>query len=218
MNKQQQMHDSKFKTLILLFLTTTLTLNAQSTRKLKLKLQPVVDVETAKEFVKINPEIHSKIYVYNEEKHANNLSKELFKLSEGEYYVVGEKNSQALYKIVNIEHKKHYRANYIFFSGKKMTPEAIKFLRSEITIQVRHGKEFKEFAGKHSMDRSAKQGGDIGWFTEDYMFPEFMNALKKHPVNTIYNLDLPEQKKYYLVQQTESPKDIRLLTVLKITM
>lgn len=218
MNKLQQMQDLKFKTLILLFLTTTLTLNAQSTRKLKTKLLPVIDVETAKEFVKSNQDLRSKIYVYNEEKHSNNLSKELFKLKEGEFYVVDEKNSQALYKVIHIEHKKHYRANYIYFSGKKMTPEAIKFLRDEITIQVRDGKEFKEFAGKYSMDRSAKQGGDIGWFTEEYMFPEFINALKKRPVNTIYNLDFPELNKYYLVQQTESPKDIKLLTVLKITL
>lgn len=211
------MRDLKFKTLILLLLTTTFALHAQSTKKLKLKLQPVIDVETAKEFVKSNQDLLSKIYVYNEEKHSNKLSKELFKLSEGEFYIVDEKNSKAIYKVVHIEHKKHYRANYIFFSGKKMTPQAIKFLRDEITIQVRDGKEFKEFAGKYSMDRSAKQGGDIGWFTKEYMFPEFMNSLKKHPVNTIYNLDLPELNKYYLIQQTESPKDIRLMTVLKIT-
>ncbi len=212
------MHDLKFKTLILLFAFTATTLIAQNTRQIKKELLTVSNIEEAKAFMQTHQKMRSKIYVYNQEKHTNSLSKELFKHHVGDVFTIKEKNTKAIYKILSIVPKKHYRANYIFFSGKKMNPKAIKFLREEIAIEVRKGKEFKEYASRYSMDRNAKQGGDIGWFTEKYMSKEFMEALRKHPVNTIYTLDLPEQDKYYLVQQTESPKDINLLTVLKVTL
>jgi len=212
------MHDLKFKILGLLLLVTTTTFFAQNSKNIKKELLAVSTLEEAKAFRQTHQDLRSKIYVYNQEKHKNALSKELFKHAVGDVFTVNEKSTKAIYKVISIVPKKHYRANYIFFSSKKMTPAAINFLRDEIAIEVRKGKEFKEFAYKHSMDRNAKQGGDIGWFTEKYMSAEFMEALRKHPVNTTYNLDLPEQHKYYLVQQTESPKDINLLTVLKVTL
>jgi len=199
---------------------TTTTFYAQNTsaRKVKKDLLSVTTLKDAKDYIQNHQSLRSKIYVYNQVKHTNALSRELFKHQIGDVFVVNEKKSKAVYKIIDIVPKKHFRANYIFFSGKKMSPQAIHFLRDEIAIEVRKGKEFKEFAYKYSMDRNAKQGGDIGWFTEDYMSKEFMEALRKHPVNTIYNLDLPEQHKYYLVQQTENPKNINLLTVLKVSL
>ncbi len=218
MNKLLQMHDLKFKTLLFFLTFNATTLFAQNTKTVKKELLTVSTLEEAKEFRQAHQELRSKIYVYNQVKHTNSLSKELFKHAVGDVFTIDEKNTKAIYKVISIVPKKHYRANYIYFSGKKMTPEAIHFLRSEIAIEVRKGKEFKEFAYKHSMDRNAKSGGDIGWFTEKYMSEEFMEALRKHPVNTVYNLDLPEQHKYYLVQQTESPKNINLLTVLKVTL
>ncbi len=44
----------------------------------------------------------------------------------------------------------------------------------EVLEMVRLGeKEFSELAEEYSKDRSASQGGDLGWFTQSTMIPEF---------------------------------------------
>ena len=83
--------------------------------------------------------------------------------------------------------------------------------------KLNSGKQFNHLAGKYSMDRNARKGGDLGWFTSNKASEEFVNSLKENNVNTIFNLDLPETKKHYIINKTHQQKNIRLLQVLKIT-
>lgn len=218
MNKRQQMRDLKYNiSLLLIILLITIPAFSQSIKKVKNDLSSITTVESAKQFIKDRPDLKCKIYTYNQEKHINELSKKLFELKEQNTLVVEQKHDKALYKIIAIEPIQHYRASYIFFDGKKKNPEEIKFLRKELEIQLRNGKEFKDLAGNHSMDRNASRGGDLGWFTNDYMFPEFIEALDEHDINDVFFLDLEEKKRYYLIKKTEAPKEIKLLTVIKVT-
>jgi parvulin-like peptidyl-prolyl isomerase len=218
MKKQLQMHDLKFKLILVLIAFISISINAQDSTSVKQKLQTVTDIEMARNFIKENRKLKSKIYTYNQEKHTNDLSKKLFTLKEGETLLVEQKNSNVIYKVISITPTKHYRASYIFFNGKKMAKNDILNLRVQLKSKLNNGSEFKDLAGQYSMDRNASRGGDLGWFQENYMFPEFITSLENQDMNDIFFLDLETKKKYYLIQKTANSKDINLLTVLKVTL
>jgi peptidyl-prolyl cis-trans isomerase C len=66
--------------------------------------------------------------------------------------------------------KNEYRARHILVR----TEEEAK----EIIAQLRKGGNFNALAQKKSIDvRSGKQGGDLGWFSQDVIVPEFFAAV-----------------------------------------
>lgn len=217
MKKQRLMLGINYKLLISIFLLTFYS-HAQNAKKIEEKLQQVVDVETARKFISTHTELHSEIYTYNQEKHTNELSKKLFKLNKGDTFLVEQKNNNAIYKIVSVVPTKHYRASYIFFNARKLSVVKINKLRKDIITNLQKGSEFKDLAGKYSMDRNAVRGGDLGWFEYDSVFPEFINALEKHTINDVFTLDVVAKKRYYLIKKTANAKNIKLLTVLKVTL
>jgi hypothetical protein len=217
MKKLPQMHDLKFKLILGLVTLMTFSINAQDSTSPKEALQTVTDIETARHFIKDHPHLKSKVYTYNQEKHTNELSKKLFTLKEGETLRIEQKNNTVIYKIVSIIPTKHYRASYIYFNGKKKKPTDIINLRALLKRKLNNGSPFKDLAGQYSMDRNANRGGDLGWFQENYMFPEFITGLKSHNTEDVFDLDLVKKNRYYLVKKTADSKNINLLTVLKVT-
>jgi hypothetical protein len=145
------------------------------------------------------------------------LSKKLFNKAIGVSFETEEQSANTIYKIISITPTVHYRASYIFLDGKKLSKPKIDSLRIVIMSKLDSGQEFNQLAGKYSMDRNAIRGGDLGWFTKNKASKDFINSLKENKPNTIYNLDLPEVKKHYIINKTEQKKDIRLLQVLKVT-
>ena len=66
--------------------------------------------------------------------------------------------------------KNEYRARHILVRSDE---EA-----REIIAQLKKGASFNALAQKKSIDvRSGKQGGDLGWFSQDVIVPEFFNAV-----------------------------------------
>ncbi|MBR3880988.1 MAG: peptidylprolyl isomerase, partial [Mailhella sp.] len=57
-------------------------------------------------------------------------------------------------------------------SAVKKAEEEIKALEA----RLRGGEDFAEVAKAHGQDGSAQQGGDLGWFTDGQMVPEFSKA------------------------------------------
>jgi len=57
-------------------------------------------------------------------------------------------------------------------SAVKKAEDEIKALEA----RIRGGEDFAEVAKAHGQDGSAQQGGDLGWFTEGQMVPEFSKA------------------------------------------
>jgi parvulin-like peptidyl-prolyl isomerase len=202
---------------IFLIFFYNISFSQTNSRKLKSDLKLVTDIKSAKDFIKKNSEIKSKIYTYNEEKHHNNISKTLFSKSIGDHYQVEEQSANSLYKIISITSKTHYRASYIFLDGKKLKTATIDSLQSVINTKLNSGEKFQKLAGKYSMSRNSIRGGDLGWFTEDKMPKDFVEALRINELNSVYNFRLKNTDKYYIVKKTEHEKDVRLLQVLKIS-
>ncbi len=77
--------------------------------------------------------------------------------------------------------EKEVRASHILFKLKKDASEQeVKKVRSEaekVLEQARQGKDFAELAKKYSQDAgSAKNGGELGFFTKKQMVPQFADA------------------------------------------
>ncbi|PHS07991.1 MAG: hypothetical protein COA88_07725 [Kordia sp.] len=225
MYKQPQIHGLKSNTIfmikkyfyIVLLFCFSFSFSQTDIKQLKTDLELVTDIKSAKQFIKDNPKLKAKVYTYNEEKHNNSLSKKLFSKNVGASFETEEQSANTLYKIISITPTLHYRASYIFLDGKKLTISQINSLHTVIMSKLNSGKQFNHLAGKYSMDRNARKGGDLGWFTSNKASEEFINSLKENNANTIFNLDLPETKKHYIINKTHQQKNIRLLQVLKIT-
>jgi parvulin-like peptidyl-prolyl isomerase len=207
----------KFITVFILLLCTSL-FSQKNIKKLKSDLKLVKDLNTAKKFIKTHPNTACKIYTYNEEKHKNNFSKTLFSKNIGENYEIEDQNSHSLYKIISITTKIHYRASYIFLDGNKLPKKNIDSLNSLIKLKLNSGEQFNKLAGKYSMSRNSNIGGDLGWFTQDKMPKDFVDSLKTKEINSVYDFNLKNTNKYYIVKKTETEKEVRLLQVLKISL
>jgi len=206
----------KYFFIVLLF-CFHITFSQTNIEQLKKDLDLVTDIKSAKQFIKDHPELKAKIYTYNEEKHNNSLSKKLFSKTIGTSFETEEQSANTLYKVISIKPILHYRASYIYFDGKKLKKSAIDSLKQVIKSKLKSGRQFNQLAGTYSMDRNAIRGGDLGWFTANKASKQFVNSLIENKPNTIYNLDLPDSKKYYIINKTKQQKDIRLLQVLKIS-
>lgn len=185
---------------------------------LEQELDSISTTEEAKTFAKTHKKANkSKLYTFNKEKHKTRLADDLFKLSKGAKKVVKSEDKTTYYKIIDKENVLHYRASYIYFDGNKMSLEDINKKRAKIMAQYKQGYRFDALAKLHSMDISANRGGDLGWFPEGKMHPEFEEAIKNHNTNDIFTLDIEEGKWYYIVLKTYDAKPIEEITVLKYT-
>lgn len=71
---------------------------------------------------------------------------------------------------------RQYRAQHILVKAGQNDPTAETAIR-QIWQQARSGKNFDQLARQYSQDSSAAAGGDLGWFTDGQMVPEFENAV-----------------------------------------
>lgn len=74
-------------------------------------------------------------------------------------------------KELPIEDKKEYRAAHIVVADKKTADQIIKDIRAKKI-------SFEDAAKKYGKDESAKNGGDLGWFTSKMMIPDFIKGVK----------------------------------------
>ena len=74
-------------------------------------------------------------------------------------------------KEVEKTHKLEYRARHILVKTKEEADDILKKV---------HVANFAALAKQKSVDvRSGKEGGDLGWFNEGAMVPEFFNAVSQ---------------------------------------
>lgn len=93
------------------------------------------------------------------------------------------------------------RARHILVSTQAEAEELVKELRA--------GADFAKLAQAHSIDTgSAKQGGELGFFTQDQMVPEFAQAAFSLPVGQISD---PVKTQYgYHIIQVEEKKEAQI--------
>ncbi|MDO4878310.1 MAG: peptidylprolyl isomerase [Neisseria sp.] len=75
---------------------------------------------------------------------------------------------------------RQYRAQHILIKAEKEAAQvSAEAVIRKIRTQAAAGKDFGQLAREYSQDGSAAQGGDLGWFGEGVMVPEFESAVQK---------------------------------------
>jgi len=204
------------KPYLILFFILGLSAHTQTSTKKDLKL--IESNNQALSYLESKSSKKNKLITFNEEKHNTTLAKALFKLSKGRTKVEENEFNKIYYKVVEKNKTKHYRISTIYFDGHKIDKEDINTLRQEIIKKYKNGLPFSNLVKKYSMGKNVDKGGDIGWFAKGEIAKEFDQEIitNTHEIGDIFTIDIPLEKKYYVVVKTHDPKEINEIKVLKI--
>jgi parvulin-like peptidyl-prolyl isomerase len=118
------------------------------------------------------------------------------------------------YKILFTTKIQAFRVSYIYLDGSKLSTKEIEKLRTKILEEYKSGNSFAILAKKYTMDSS--EDGDLGWFSEGMMVPEFETAIKNHKQNDVFSVNVPDKKWFYVVLKTFEDKEVEKFGILKI--
>lgn len=65
------------------------------------------------------------------------------------------------------------------------------------------------------MDSNVNKG-DLGWFSEGTMYKAFEDAIKSHKKNDLFEVDIPENRWYYVVLKTYNDLPKSILYILSV--
>lgn len=118
-------------------------------------------------------------------------------------------------RIVKTEPIVSMRVSYIYLDGSKLTINDINKKRKEIIKLHKKGKSFGELATIYTMDSNVNKG-DLGWFNEGVMHKTFEDTIKNHKKNDLFEVDIPENKWYYVVLKTYNDLPKSILYILSV--
>ena len=177
---------------------------------IKEQLKLITTIDDAKKFATENPNLEAELLNIHPEIETDNFSTKLTESKIGEIF----SDMDFTYKILFETDVKAFRVSYIFLDASKLSLKEIEKLRTQILKDYKNGIPFTDLANKYTMDSS--KNGDLGWFTEGMMVPDFETAIKIHKLNEIFKVDVPNNKWYYVVLKTFDDKQIKELGILKI--
>ncbi|OUL61574.1 peptidylprolyl isomerase [Flavobacterium sp. AJR] len=160
-------------------------------------LEKINSIEEAENFIKLNSK--AEITTFEISNDSLNYYKNRFL----------EKDMIDKNRIVKTEPIVSMRVSYIYLDGSKLTINGINDKRKEIIKLYKKGKSFGELVAIYNMDSNANKG-DLGWFNEGVMHKTFEDAIKNHKKDDLFEVDIPENKWYYVILKTynDLPKSI----------
>ncbi|MCK8481421.1 peptidylprolyl isomerase [Psychroserpens algicola] len=202
-------------TTTLLFISTI----AFAQKEFEKSLDSVQTLDDVTLFFKKHKKAKGKVIVFNEEKHKTQMAQDIFKMSVGAKKYFKDAPQKTYYKVIEKYEIPYYKVSCVFLDGQKKSIEDINTIRQTVISKYGKGYRFEDLAKQYSMDMSAKQGGDLGWFTNGDLHPDFESAVidGAYNVDDIFTLDIPDIKAYYVVLITEDKKLIEEAKVLKVT-
>ena len=170
-------------------------------------------------FLKKNKTIKGKVIVFNREKHNTRMADRIFSMRVGAKRSFEDAPQKTYYKVSEKYNIPYYRVSVVYLDGKRLSMGEINNLRSKVINMYNDGYMFQDLAKQYSMDTSAKQGGDLGWFTDGDLHPEFERQVIEgnYRADDIFTIDIPETKSYYVALMTYDKRMIEEAKVLKVT-
>ena len=199
-----------------LLLTSTIVIAQKDFEKSLDSLQTLDDVNL---FFKKNKTIKGKVIVFNEEKHKTRMAEDIIKMSIGSKKYFKDAPQKTYYKVIEKNEIPYYRVSCVYLDSNKKSISDINSIRNQVISKYHDGYRFTDLAKQFSMDNTAKQGGDLGWFTNGDLHPEFEIPVIEgnHTKGDIFTIDIPEINAYYVVLVTQDKRLIKESKVLKVT-
>ncbi|MEH6538040.1 MAG: peptidylprolyl isomerase [Psychroserpens sp.] len=199
-----------------LFLFTSILVAQDNFEKSLDSIQTLDDVNL---FFKKNKTAKGKVIVFNEEKHKTKMAVDIFKMGVGSKKYFKDSPQKTYYKVIEKYEVPYYRVSCVYLDGNKKSMEEINAIRKNVISKYNQGYRFTDLAKRYSMNNTAKQGGDLGWFTYGDLHPEFEKQVLEatYAVNDVFTVDIPEIQAYYVVLMTQGKKLIEEAKVLKVT-
>jgi parvulin-like peptidyl-prolyl isomerase len=179
-------------------------------QNIKEQLKAIVTIEDARNFVLQNQNLDAQLMNIIPGIYTDEFSAKLSNVKPGDIF----SDIDFTYKIIAAKNVQVFRVSYIFLDGSKLSLKEIEKTRTKIIEEYNRGSSFTVLAKKYTMDSSPD--GDLGWFSEGMMVPDFENAVKNHKQNEIFKVDVTDKKWYYIVLKTFEDKELEELSVLKV--
>jgi hypothetical protein len=180
--------------------------------KIKSEFNGIKNRKQAEKFIRENPSLKGAIVTIDPKTDSSIFAKEILSKKPGEILTQQYGKTTQLFKILATEKVLAYRVQYILFNGNQMKIKQIHTRRDSILTRLKNGESFDVLARQYSMDDNAKKGGDLGWFKENELVPEFENAVKAHDPGEVFTVDVPTEKWYYIVKNSYRPREDNLST------
>tara|TARA_R110000751_G_C13755548_1_gene478719 strand:+ start:143 stop:781 length:639 start_codon:yes stop_codon:yes gene_type:complete len=170
-------------------------------------------------FFKKNKTVKGKVIVFNEEKHKTRMAEDILNMSLGSKKYFKDAPQKTFYKVIEKNEIPYYRVSCVYLDSGKKSIKDINIIRNQIIAKHQEGYRFTDLAKQFSMDNTAKQGGDLGWFTNGDLHPQFEIPVIEgsHNKGDIFTIDIPDINAYYVVLITENKRLIKESKVLKVT-
>jgi hypothetical protein len=206
------------KNLIITALLFTTSI-ASAQKDFEKSLDSIQTLDDVTIFFKKNKTIKGKVIVFNEEKHKTRMAEDILKMSIGSKKYFKDTPQKTYYKVIEKNEIAYYRVSCVFLDGKKNSIKDVHITRNQVISKYHDGYRFTDLAKQYSMDNTAKQGGDLGWFTTGDLHPEFERQIIEgnHSKGDIFTVDITEINAYYVVLITEDKRLIKESKVLKVT-
>lgn len=174
------------------------------------QLKQITTFEEAQKFAQENQNLDVQLLSSIPEIENDEFAKKLLTVKTGDIF----SDIDFTYKILSTKKVQAFRVSYIYLDGSKLSFKEIEKVRTKILEDYKNGNSFTILAKKHTMDSS--KDGDLGWFTEGMMVPDFEKAIKSHKKNDVFKIDIPDKKWHYVVLKTFDDKKVEELSFLKM--
>lgn len=106
-----------------------------------------------------------------------------------------------------------HRVRHIYINGRNIPRNQVDSIRSFYRKKLDSGVRFNWLAKEYGQSET---GGDLGWFNHDQMVDEFSDAIVSHKVGEIFDVNVEENKWYYLVWKTHEDRTVRQFSIILI--
>ncbi|MDF0718258.1 peptidylprolyl isomerase [Muricauda sp. 334s03] len=124
--------------------------------------------------------------------------------------------NKSYYRILHKKTKKEFKVKYIWLDGGKMSSSEIRNTKKEIFSRYRNGEDFGNLADEFSMDPNKNQG-NLGWFPEGRMVPEFERSIAEHKKNEIFESIQKDRNWHFVVLKTHNERETGEFEYLKLS-
>ncbi|WP_040279100.1 peptidylprolyl isomerase [Psychroserpens damuponensis] len=199
-----------------LLFSTTIVIAQKDFEKSLDSIQTLDDVTI---FFKKNNTVKGKVIVFNEEKHKTRMAEDILNMGLGSKKYFKDAPQKTYYKVIEKNEIPYYRVSCVYIDGRKRSIKDVNIIRNQVIAKYQDGYRFTDLAKQFSMDNTAKQGGDLGWFTNGDLHPEFERQVIEgdYRKDDIFKIDIPDISAYYVVLITHDKRLIKESKVLKVT-